>query len=178
MTASHGLPLVEASGDYSSCGGFSQSTGSGACGLSSCGFWFLQHRLNSCGTWSLLLRGVWYLPGSGVGAVSLALTGGFFTEPPGKPQFCLSFLRTSLCFTCLGFIHLFFFLKIFYFIYSYPEAILNSFTDQLTPCLSGWSFMLFLFVGQWLRSIELCYSWTWRLALINHGSSLCLFSYY
>ena len=143
LIASHGLPLVEASGDYSSCGDFSQSTGSGACGLSSCGFRSLAHRLNSCGTWSLLLRGVWYLPGSGIGAVSPALTGGFFTEPPGKPQFCLSFLRTSLCFTCLGFIHLFFFLKIFYFIYSW---LLNSFTDQLwlLACQDGHSCCSFL----------------------------------
>ena len=66
----------------------------------------------------LLLHGMWYLPGSGIEPVYPALTGRFFTEPPGKPQFCLSFLRTNLSFTSLSLIHLFFFLKIFYFIYS------------------------------------------------------------
>ena len=49
--------------------------------------WALEHRLNSCGAWASLLRGMWGLPGSGIEAVFPALTGRFFTnEPPGKPN--------------------------------------------------------------------------------------------
>ena len=55
----------------------------------------LEHRLSSCGTWPLLLCGVWGLPGPGIEPISPALAGQFFfsfhfcrqllsTEPPGK----------------------------------------------------------------------------------------------
>ena len=33
-----------------------------ACGLTSCDSWALEYRLNSCGTWAQLLRGMWNLP--------------------------------------------------------------------------------------------------------------------
>ena len=52
-----------------------------------CSSWALQHRLNRCGAWAQLLRGMWDLPGSGTEAVFPALAGRFFTtEPPGKPS--------------------------------------------------------------------------------------------
>ena len=55
-------------------------------GLSSRGCRALARRLSSCGTQSLLLQGMWDLPKSGIGPVSPALAGRFFsTEPPGKP---------------------------------------------------------------------------------------------
>ena len=44
-----------------------------ACGLSSCGSPLIEHRLNSCGTQALLLRGMWDLPGPGIEPVSPAL---------------------------------------------------------------------------------------------------------
>ena len=45
-----------------------------------------EHRLNSCGAWAYLLRGMWHLPRSGIELVSPALAGRFFTtKPPGKP---------------------------------------------------------------------------------------------
>ena len=54
-------------------------------GLSSCGSQALEHRLSSCGTRALLLRGMWDLPGPGLEPVSPALAGGFLTTvPPGK----------------------------------------------------------------------------------------------
>ena len=57
----------------------------GCTGFSSCSSRALEHRLNSCGSRDLLLRGTWHLPGSGI--ESPALAGGFFTtEPLGKPQ--------------------------------------------------------------------------------------------
>ena len=37
-----------------------------ACGLSSCGSWSLEHRLNSCGTHISLLCSMWDLSGSGI----------------------------------------------------------------------------------------------------------------
>ena len=54
--------------------GFSlHSTGSRACGPS------------SCGSWACLPRGVWNLPGPGIEPVSPAFAGGFSNvEPPGK----------------------------------------------------------------------------------------------
>ena len=59
-----------------------------ACGLSSCGSWFLEHRLSSGGTQASLLCGMWDLPTPGITLMSPALAGGFFTtEPPGKPYF-------------------------------------------------------------------------------------------
>ena len=52
-----------------------------------CSSWALQRRLNSCGAWAQLLRGMWGLPGSGIEAVFPASAGRFFTnEPPGKPN--------------------------------------------------------------------------------------------
>ena len=94
FVAAHGLSLVAASGGYSSlqCTGFSlrwllllQSTGSRACGLSSCGSWALERRLSSCGARAQLLRGMWNLPEPGLKPVSSALAGGFLTTaPPGK----------------------------------------------------------------------------------------------
>ena len=68
------------------CAGFSlpwllllRSTGSRAQGLCSCGSRALEHRLNSCGTGTQLLCGMWDLPGPGIEPVSPALTGRFFT---------------------------------------------------------------------------------------------------
>ena len=59
-----------------------------ACGLSSCGLWAPKHRLSSCVTRALLLRGMWSLPGPGLEPVSPALAGGFLTTaPPGKSPF-------------------------------------------------------------------------------------------
>ena len=76
--AARGLSLVAASRGYSSlwCTGFSlwwllllRHTGPRAsvvvaCRLSSCGLRALEHRLSSCGTWALLLHGMWDLLGS------------------------------------------------------------------------------------------------------------------
>ena len=55
-----------------------QSTGSGSCGLlfaathglSSCGSWALEHRLNHRGSQASLLGGMWDLPGLGIEPVS------------------------------------------------------------------------------------------------------------
>ena len=50
----------------------------------------LEHRLNSCGTWALLLCGMQDLPRSGIKPVSPALADRFFTsELLGKPHFLL-----------------------------------------------------------------------------------------
>ena len=47
----------------------------------------LEYRLNSCGAWAELLRGMWDLPGLGIEPVSPAVASGFLTTgPPGKPQ--------------------------------------------------------------------------------------------
>ena len=55
-------------------------------GLSSCGSWALEHRLNRFGAQAWLPRGMWDLPGSGIEPISPTLAGRFFTtEPPGKP---------------------------------------------------------------------------------------------
>ena len=63
----------------------------GARGLSSCAFWALKHRLNSCGALASLLHGMWDLPGSGIEPLSPAMAGGFFTtESPGKSLFLSS----------------------------------------------------------------------------------------
>ena len=45
---------------------FSQSTGSKARGLSSCGFWALGHRLSGCGALAEALCSVWGLLGQGL----------------------------------------------------------------------------------------------------------------
>ena len=55
-------------------------------GFSSCGFWALEQRRNSCGMWAQLLLSMSNLPGSGIEPMSPALAGRFFTTgPPGKP---------------------------------------------------------------------------------------------
>ena len=54
-------------------------------GLSSCGHWALEHRLNSC-TWACLFHGMWDLPESGIDPVSPQLAGRLFnTKAPGEP---------------------------------------------------------------------------------------------
>ena len=64
------------------CMGFSSCSG----GLKSCGFWAIDHRLNTCAAWAQLLLGMWGPPRSEIQPVSPALAGRFFTsEPPGKP---------------------------------------------------------------------------------------------
>ena len=51
----------------------------------------VEHRLNSCGLWAQLLRGIWGLPRSVIKPISPALAGGFYTiEPPGKLQSLIS----------------------------------------------------------------------------------------
>ena len=58
-----------------------------ACGLSSCVSQALEHRLNSCGAWALLVPNMWVLSRSGMEPISPVLARGFFTtEPPGKPR--------------------------------------------------------------------------------------------
>ena len=55
-------------------------------GLSSCGFWALEHRLSSCDSRGQLLLCMWDPPGPGIKPTSATLAGGFFTtEPSGKP---------------------------------------------------------------------------------------------
>ena len=50
-----------------------------------------MHRLSSCGSRALLLRGMWDLPIPGLEPVSPALAGRFSTTaPPGKPL-CFTF---------------------------------------------------------------------------------------
>ena len=74
------------------CLPFPPSTGSGHVGFSSYGSHVLEHRLSICGTWVLLLRGMWDLPIPGIKPVSPALSGGFISSVPlGKP--CRSFLK-------------------------------------------------------------------------------------
>ena len=63
-------------------------------GLSSCGSWALEHRLNSCVTWAQLLHGTWDQPGSGIESVSPVLAGEFFTtESLGKPSIFISYCQ-------------------------------------------------------------------------------------
>ena len=57
-----------------------------ACGLSSCVSQALEHGLNSCGSWALLVPSMWVLSRSGIEPISPARARGFFTtEPPGTP---------------------------------------------------------------------------------------------
>ena len=45
------------------------------------------HRLSNCGSWALLLHGMWDLPRPGIEPMSPALAGRFSTTaPPGKPS--------------------------------------------------------------------------------------------
>ena len=63
-----------------------QTSGLAAHGLNSCGFQALEHRLNSCGAWTLILCRMWDLLRLGIKPKSPALAGSFFTtEPPGTP---------------------------------------------------------------------------------------------
>ena len=56
-------------------------------GLRSCESQAPEHRLNSCGTWTQLLHGLWDLPGPGTKPVSPTLASRFSTTgPPGKPS--------------------------------------------------------------------------------------------
>ena len=80
----------------SHCSGFSycraQALGQGASvpaalGLSHCSSWCLEHRLDSCGAQTELLRGMWNLSRPGIEPMSPEFAGGFLTtEQPGKPQ--------------------------------------------------------------------------------------------
>ena len=55
-------------------------------GLSSCGFWAQERRVNHCVTEVQLLCGLWDLPRSGIDPISPVLAGRFLTSaPPGKP---------------------------------------------------------------------------------------------
>ena len=59
-------------------------------GVHSCGSRALKDRLNSCGSWAQLPRGMWDLLGPGVEPVSPAFATGFSTtKPPGKPNYLL-----------------------------------------------------------------------------------------
>ena len=86
VVASGGHCLVAVRGSHCgdvSCGG---AQALGCAGFSSCGSRALEHRLNSYGPRAWLLRGIWYLPRSGIEPVSPALADRFFTtEPPRKP---------------------------------------------------------------------------------------------
>ena len=53
--------------------------------LISCSSQALEHRLSSCGPWSLLLQGMWDLAKPEIEPILPALASGIFTtEPPGK----------------------------------------------------------------------------------------------
>ena len=67
-------------------------------GLSSCPSQVLEHRLNSCGTWARLPRGMWDLPRPGVELTSAALAGRFFTtEPLGSLDYLLDSVISCPC---------------------------------------------------------------------------------
>ena len=56
-------------------------------GLSSCGSWALERRLDSCGTRALLRFGTWTLPAPEIEPESPALAGGLYpTESQGIPS--------------------------------------------------------------------------------------------
>ena len=76
----------------SHCGGFS-CCGAWALGTRASVVVALERRLRSCGAWTLLLCGMWELPGPGLEPVFPELAGGFLTTaPPGKPYY-LGFCR-------------------------------------------------------------------------------------
>ena len=92
LVAARGGAPLRCSAWASHCGGFSccRARAVRRVGFSSCGFGALEHRLSSCGTWVLLPRGMWDLPGPGIEPVSPALAGRFFTSgPPRKPITCI-----------------------------------------------------------------------------------------
>ena len=72
-----------------------------AYGLSNGSSWALEYRFHSCGTWALLLHGMWNLPRPGIETMSSALAGRFSTrdtrEGPIKSILYLSF---QLCIWC------------------------------------------------------------------------------
>ena len=85
-----GVGLLPSSRDVqaSHCSGFSHCGAQALrhSGFSSWSSWALEHRLNSCGSWALMLHGMRDLLGSGIKSVSPALAGRFFaTEPPRRP---------------------------------------------------------------------------------------------
>ena len=58
----------------------------GYTGFHSCGFWALEHRFSSCGTWAWLLHGMWHLHGPGVKPMSPALAAdSLLMSPQGSP---------------------------------------------------------------------------------------------
>ena len=65
-------------------------------GLSSCGSWTQEHRHKNCLAWTLLPRGMWDLPGSGIEIVSPALSGGFFTTEQIRKGFYQKFRAKSI----------------------------------------------------------------------------------
>ena len=64
------------------CMGFSSCSG----GLKSCGFWAIDHRLNTCAAWAQLLLGMWGPPRSEIQPVSPALAGRFFMKGGDSPS--------------------------------------------------------------------------------------------
>lgn len=61
------------------------SVGSRRSGFGSCGSRAPERSLSGSGSWALLLRSIWNLPGTGVRPVSPASAGGLLsTVPPGK----------------------------------------------------------------------------------------------
>ena len=76
-----------------------QSTGSRACGLSSCCSWALEHRLSKCGKRAQLLCSMWDRPGSGVKPISPTLAAGFFTTEPPRRFLSQNIEYNSLCYT-------------------------------------------------------------------------------
>ena len=77
---------LRCSAQASHCGGFSY------CRARALGAWasvVVARGLSSCGTWALLLQGMWDLSGLGIKPLSPALAGGVLTTaPPGKSQPC------------------------------------------------------------------------------------------
>ena len=58
-------------------------------GLSSCGSWALEHRLNSYGPKVYLLPGTWELSRSGIKPMFLLWQADSTSEPPEKPRVCV-----------------------------------------------------------------------------------------
>ena len=77
-----GLSLVAVTRGYCSCGAQASHRG----GFSCCRTQALARGLRGCGTWALLLGGMWDLPRPGIEPLSPSLAGSFLTTgPPGKP---------------------------------------------------------------------------------------------
>ena len=112
-----GFSLVEASRGYSSL----WCKVPGRSGFRSCSSWALEHWVNRCGTWALLLCGMWNLPVSGIEPASPALQGGFFTtELPGKPLFNFQYLCESCLPTDLkNYIYIYMYVYVYIYMYIY-----------------------------------------------------------